>query len=546
MKIEKTAEAIKKEFTAGQDYKSSIDLYDNYALNEDFYIGNQWRGVDADDIPKIIVNGLGRVVGMQIAKIATNDWTIQFTDFESSPENDAVAKMVAEQVDNVVERLNLKAKAKTALRNECVDGDACIFLDFDADADSGMNVPGMVTAEILENINVYFGNPYSRDVQSQPWIIVHQRRFLGDVQDEARKNKVKEEDVLSIKPDEDSNQMESNPSSLVSVFVKFWKENKTVHRMKTVNELVLEKEVDTGLKLYPITWSSWEIKKSSMHGQAMLTGLIDNQIAVNKGWSGIIYQGLKNGFAVPIVDTTRVKDWDGTLGRIIETRCGAGNVKDAVSYLEAAPLPMSIVNAVDMLMSSTRESMGSSDASTGNVRPDNAAAIIALQQADEHPLDLKRQAYHDMVEDMCRIIADIIRACYGKRKVMMDTEVIENDGKKTVEKRLREFDFSKLEDLQMRMKVDVGVASLYSEQLQVQTFLNMLNAGMLNDPATLAVYLKVMPEKYILGRSYLEDYLKTYLQKLMEQNQPQQINPTPTPIENQGEQALIDNNPAQP
>ena len=513
MKITKDPGEIRKEFAAGQQYKEAIGLYENYARNEDFYVGNQWRGVDADDMDKPVINFLRRVVSMRISKVSSEDWTVRFLAFMADKHTEAISDMLSDQVDQVIERLGLKAKARTAQRNECVDGDACMYFDFDADAESGMNVPGMVTAELLENINVFFGNRYSRDVQSQPYIILQKRMFLDDVRDEARENGMSEDDVLSIKNDSDEHQLEADdPSDLVTVLIKLWKENGTVHAMKVVNELVLRKEWDTGYKLYPIAWSSWEILKSSYHGQAMLTGLLANQIAMNKAWAGVVWQILKTGFSQPVVDRTRIPDWNGEPGQMIEARGNVADVRNAVMYLEAAPVPVSVINAMDSLMSTTRDCMGASDATLGDVRPDNASAIIALQQADEQPLELAKQNYHDFVEDMCRIIADIIRARYGKRQVLMNqpNESGEMDRVPT------EFDFSTLDSLQMSMRVDVGASSMYSEQLQVQTLSNLLTSGILDDPAKLAVFLEAMPEKYIPAKAKLQKYSEELLKQTLQ------------------------------
>lgn len=520
MKILKDAESIYKEFSAGQQYKEAIGVYENYERNENFYVGNQWIGVDANDLDKPQLNFLQRVVSMRIAKVSSTDWGVRFKAFVNDEKNDAISRMLSDQVDQVIERLNLKAMARTAQRNEAVDGDACVYFDFDADAESGMNVPGMLTAELLENINVYFGNRYSRDVQKQPYIILHQRRFLDDVKDEARENGIKEEYVESIVGDSDEHQMEQDsPSDLVSVFIKLWKENGTVHAIKSVKDLIIREEWDTGYKLYPLTWSSAEIVKASYHGQAVLTGLIPNQIAMNKSWAGIIWQILKTGFSQPVVDRNRIRDWDGSPGTIIETYGGTGSVSDAVMYLEAAPVPVSVISAMEGLMSTTRDCMGASDATMGDVNPNNASAIIALQQADEQPLELRKQAYHDFVEDMCRIIADIMRARYGKREVMMDTIVEGENGQQESKTELQEFDFSTLDELQMTMRVDVGASSLYSEQLQVQTASNLFTTGIIDDPAKLAIYLKIMPEKYIPNRQILNQYCEDLLKNTMESMQ---------------------------
>lgn len=514
MKISKDPGAIRREFAAGQQYKDAIGLYETYEQNEAFYVGDQWRGVDADDMPKPVLNFLQRVVSMRIAKVGSQDWGVRFKSFNNNAENDAISRMLSDQVDQVIERIGLKAIARTAQRNENVDGDACVYFDFDPDAESGMSVPGAVTCELLENINVYFGNRYSRDVQSQPYIILHQRRFLDDVKDEARENGMKDEDVDSIKSDSDEHQMEQDsPSDLATVLIKLWKEKGTVHAIKIVNDVVLRKEWDTGYKLYPIAWTSCEIVKSSYHGRAMLTGLIPNQIAMNKSWAGIIWQIVRTGFSLPVVDGSRIPNWDGSPGQLIKTTGGVGSVRDAVMYLEPAPVPMSVINAMGNLMSTTRDCMGASDATMGDVNPDNASAIIALQQADEQPLELRKQAYHDFVEDMCRIIADIIRARYGKRKVMMSTPTTDQYGQQQNEMQEQEFDFSTLDELQMSMRVDVGASSLYSEQLQVQTASNLFTTGIIDDPAKLAIYLKIMPEKYIPAKQTLEQYCEELMKQ---------------------------------
>jgi len=520
MRVRKDPESIQREFAAGQQYKEAIGLYETYAVNEDMYIGNQWRGVDADDLDKPVINILRRVVSMHIAKVVSTDWGVRFKAFEDTPENDNISRMLSDQVDQVVERLGLKAMARTAQRDECVDGDACLWLGFDADAPSGMSVPGMITCESLQNINVYFGNRYSRDVQTQPYIILHKRCFLEDVKDEARENGMPEDQVESIKPDSDDHQMEEDsPSDLVSVLIKLWKEKGSVHCMKVVNEMVLRKEWDTGLHLYPITWSSWEIKKSSYHGQAMLTGLIPNQVSMNKAWAGIIWQILKTGFSQPVIDTNRIKDWDGSPGQMIKATGAVQNVRDAVMYLEAAPVPVSVINAMDSLMSTTRDCMGASEATMGDVNPDNASAIIALQQADEQPLELRKQAFHDFVESLCRIIADIMRARYGTRRVMMNVTTVDEMGQEQTKMQPVEFDFSSLDELQMTMRVDVGASSLYSEQLQVQTISNLFTTGIIKDPALLAIYLKIMPEKYIPNRQTLQQYCETLLKNTLQAQQ---------------------------
>ena len=89
-------------------------------------------------------------------------------------------------------------------------------------------------------------------------------------------------------------------------------------------------------------------------------------------------------------------------------------------------------------------------------------------------------------------------------------------GNAETEKQLTEFDFSTLDELQMTMRVEVGASSLYSEQLQVQTASNLFTTGIIDDPAKLAIYLKIMPEKYIPSVQTLTQYCESLLKETMQ------------------------------
>lgn len=528
MTILKAPEEIFREFEAGKNYKAGIGLFENYERNEAFYIGDQWAGVDAPNMPKPVLNYVRRVVSMSVAKITTEGWGVSVEPNEPDPEREGVAKMLVGQIEKAIEYLGLKPMTRTAERNRCVDGDGCIYFDFDPDAESGADTPGAITAELVENINVYFGNRYDRRVQNQPYIILQMRRYIGDVKDEARENGVDEDDIDGIRPDEDEHQGEHSPDSQVTVLLKLWKEGGTVKAVKVVNGLTIRKEWDTGLKLYPLAWYSWELVKGSYHGRAMLTGLLPNQIAINKTWAAILYQIQKTGFASTIIDRDSIPKWDGTPGKLIEVRGSIAAARDKVGYLEPAPIPSTVISAMDSLASATRDTMGASDATMGNVNPDNASAIIALQQQDEQPLELSKQGYHDFVEDCVRIIADQMRAGYGKRTVQIETK-----GKGGTKNTTRKpFDFGSLGDLQMAMKVTIGASSLWSEQMTVQLVNNLFASSVMQDPAMLALYCKVMPDKYLPGKTVIEDYAKNLLQQSVQQEpmgtptEETRINPT--------------------
>jgi hypothetical protein len=61
-KREQTPERIWMEYERDVDFKSRINLYDNVANNENFYIGKQWEGVQSNGLPTSTFNFIRRIV----------------------------------------------------------------------------------------------------------------------------------------------------------------------------------------------------------------------------------------------------------------------------------------------------------------------------------------------------------------------------------------------------------------------------------------------------------------------------------------------------
>ena len=53
---------VMKRYEAGFSFNQQIGLYDTVKINEDFFIGNQWEGVEANGLPTPTFNFLKQVV----------------------------------------------------------------------------------------------------------------------------------------------------------------------------------------------------------------------------------------------------------------------------------------------------------------------------------------------------------------------------------------------------------------------------------------------------------------------------------------------------
>lgn len=504
--------SVYKELERGRGYKSAIDLYATVDRNEAFYIGDQWRGVDAPDVDKPIINVLQRVVSMFIAKVASDDFAANFAPFHEDEMTASVTKMLSAEVDRVVELCELKRLNKICVRDCAVDGDCCLYTYWDADAPTGQDVRGAIKAEVLPNINVYFGNPYNGDPQAQPYILIARRLPVDEVRERAEDNGVGADEVMRIRPDEDGNQGEAGSENrLVTLICKLWRDGDTIKALECTEDVLVRKPYDTLLTRYPVAWMSWEKVRSSYHGRASLTGLISNQIIVNKMLAGLTYQAKKTSFAKVVYDGTRLpKGYKESPGQAIEVTGGVQSIRDTIMYLEGAPINQSAVDLTGTLIQLTRDNMGASDATMGDVNPDNASAIIALQQQDALPLQLHQQEFYSFVEQQMRNIVDMMRAFYGTRTVQIEVPAVDQMAMEQTE---MPYDFAQLTDENMRIRVDVGASSYWSEQMQVQTLNNIFTSGIMNDAAAFSLFLEVMPDKYIPKKAKLQAYAESLLQQ---------------------------------
>ena len=407
-------------YEKGRDWKSNIDLYETVEENERFYVGDQWHGLNAPNIIKPVLNHLKRVVSMLVAKIAADDIAAKITPFLTDEASEQTAKMISHEVDMVMELLNIKQMAKRGVRNAAVDGDGCVYTYWDADAPTGQDSKGMVAAELIENINVYFANPHTVDVQGQRFIIIARRLPVEDVRERAESNGVKKLDIDDIKPDDDSHQGEENDNGLCTLLTVLFRKGDTIHAVETTEKVIVRREWDTELHRYPVAWLPWEIQRSRMHGRAAITDMIPNQIAINKVYAGLIRVMERMGFPIMLLNRDYMKGFNGMPGSILEISGAPMDVRQFAAYLEGAPINPNITAITDNLINQTRDTMGTNDATTGDVRPDNASAIIALQTADTVPLELIRQNYNGFIEDIVRNIVDMMSANYGIRMVEQD------------------------------------------------------------------------------------------------------------------------------
>ena len=514
MRQEITPESVWNEYEKACQFKAGLNLYDTVRANENFYIGKQWEGVQANGLPTPVFNFIKRIILFVVASTATDNLKMSASPLSSTgvagmEELDRLSQVVNAQFEALFEQNKLGRQTREFMRNAAVDGDACLYSWFDPDAETGQTARGTIRTELLENTRVAFGNPTSRDVQSQPYILITRRELVKEVQEQARQEGGGGDEILSDS-DETSDRFDAMTDGKVTTITRFWRsrETRTIWAVKTVKDAVVRRAWDTKLKLYPIVWMSWDYVPNCYHGQAAVTGLIPNQIFVNKMFAMTMISLMTTAYPKIVYDKTRIARWDAGVGKAIPVN--GGDVSSVARAIDPAAISPQVSQFIELAISLTKEFMGATDAALGDTRPDNTSAIIALQKASSVPMELTKQNFFQCIEDLGRIWQDQMRVYYGVRYV--DLKPTEHEVQAAAmmgvnlpdEPRPTEFDFSALEQVPLSIKLDVGGSAYWSEIAQMQTLDNLLMNGQIN----VVDYLERVPNGYISNQEELIQTLR--------------------------------------
>ena len=512
-------------------YGADKNYYDVIDTNIAFASGDQWRNVVADGLPKPVFNIIKRVKQFKIASLKADNISISIQPMEYRPQtNDLKMQQKVKDTDlanaeikNVLENIKFDAKSRTLLADGFDTGDWCMHFYFDLDEQpfkkTMPNVKGLIKAEIIDSTNVIFGNPNTRQVEKQPYIILVGRDLVSNLKEEAKKNGSK--DIDSIKGDSeteyqmgDNGKVENDAKGYEKALyiIKYYKKDGKIYANKSVRGTYIYKDKDTEFSYYPICFNNWEEVKGSYHGRSETTGIIPNQIAINKMFAMVIYHLMLTAFPTGVYDADRIEGWTNEIGaQIPVTNLNGESIRNVAGYLEPATMSTQIINAIELAMQYTKETLGVGDASLGNVTMNNATAIIAIQKSAAVPLENVKAAFYEFVEDCGKVIIDMMGTKYGIRPVV----VTGPNNERTVEM----FDFSQLKDMWLHVKTDVGNASYFSEVASVQTLDNLLNNGFIE----FVEYLKRIPDEIIPNKQELitsieqQDLYKQALYNLMGQ-----------------------------
>ena len=496
MRDEMTPQKVSKEYEAGLSFNQGIDLYDCVQTNENFFIGKQWEGVKSNGLPTPVFNFLKRVVLFSVANVSTDNLKLHAKRMPSSGQMPAymaelLADILNDQFASIFEFNKMGSCIREFCRNAAVDADGCTYTYWDSGVDTGQPSKGAIRTEVLMNTQVMFGNPNSRDVQSQPYILIERRMLVKDAKRRAEANGSEAYLITADEKESGDPHLDNLGGDKVTVLLRLWRDEDTgtIHGYECTRNAEIRKPWDLGIKLYPITWMNWDYVQDCYHGQAMITGLIPNQIFVNKLFAMSMISLMTLAYPKVVFDKTKVSKWSNRVGAAIAVN---GDVDNVAKIMDPASISPQISQFIDIAIGYTQKFLGASDVALGDTRPDNTSAIIALQRAAATPMELTKQNLLQSIEDLGRIYMEFMSEYYGNRFV----EVPGPNGQGKV---IVPFDFSILKEIPFTVELDVGASSYWSEIASMQTLDNLLMQGKIST----VEYLKRIPAGQITDRETL-------------------------------------------
>lgn len=557
-------------YEQGKSYNNRLspNLYDMVNTNIEFFIGNQWVHLSQTPamqrLPKPVFNIIKRVASLFVASLTSSAASISFDELSyysasavssgagqmeqeggnGEPPEVNAATIATAEVQNLLEKFKMDFRIREALFDGAQTGDYCAHFYWDTDAVpyGGAFGPykGEIRMELVDGINVMFGNPNITDVTRQPYILIVGRDTVENLEAERKANK-KSGDESTIDPDSDFGDMagkggrtelESDAENGKALYVYMYemKESKvggetvrTVHVTKATRSCTIYEDIDTGLSRYPIAWGNWEKQKNQYHGRALVTGIIPNQIFINTMFAMVMRHLQLMGFPKTVFNAEKISHWNNEIGQAIAVRgLAPGEQISQVAYnMQPADMSNQIIMAIDKAVSYTKDCLGATDAQLGNVKPDNTSALMVLQSNAEVPLENTRAGMYEWLEDIGAILLDMMGTYYGTRPMVRDMEfeeIVEGPGgmpqidpmtgllqvTRVTRKTEVLYDFSQFKKLWFNVRVNAGATTYYSEIAMVQTLDNLRRDGTLE----VIDYLERIPDKLIPRKAELVRELK--------------------------------------
>ncbi len=509
----KLADKIKQRFLAGVAYKRQQGFYEKWEEYERFWNAEQWPEVtpDTETLPRPVTNHFASIIERKVSALLTETPEIYFEPKDCDPETtdadeaaDLLTKVAKQQAENLGgndEDVTLEELNEEVARSAALFGTGIWCFTWDNSITGG--IPGVsayvgdIVGQEIDPTNFFPGNPADPMMQTQPWIIVAERRPLQEVKDFYRKYAPDVVDLLQPERSTGDTQVyehekvEQEMVDPVNIIHCWWKETDPETGEKKLNyavecqgHLLCYKEGLYKHGLYQFVAFRWYHRKKSFWGKPESADLISNQKEINRVDAIMLLSGYTTGmphirYKDQFVDARDITNDPGTL---IKDNSPLGSW--AVDYMNPPTMPAYPANMRDRLAAEMKDVSGTHEAWSGKAPSSdlNASAIIALQEAAGIPMRQIQKRFHRALREIGVLWLAFWKEFYTEARLIKIT----GPDNQVSYAWFRGTDYA---DMKFDVKVKAGTASPYSRALLMANLDKMLERRVINQEE----YLEMLP-----------------------------------------------------
>lgn len=478
-----------------------------------FFNGDQWENLILDGISPIQYNFIKPIVNFKVNTITSKLRQVNFqanniedTEFRATAKK--VCDLFNQRAGRVWEKDQMDIKCKRLVRQSAINSESILYITFDEEENDPKN-------EILNKLDVFYGNENEQDIQRQPYILAKKRMTLLEAKELARYYGLSEKKIELLQGDNDTQDEageKDEVNRMITILTRFYFKNGTVHFDKSSRYVDICKEQDMQTSYYPFCHMIWEEKEGSARGEGQVRTLINNQIETNKNALRRLIAVKNTAYPQKVYDGTKIANPEAlnAVGGVIEAKgTGVEDVRKTFAITQPGTMSPDAEKLQVELISTTRELESASDTATGQINPENASgrAILAVQQAAQQPLDDQNLALNTMLEDMARIWMDMWKV--HNRKNGMKLERIDVDprtGEDIVS--VEKVNATTLEKLKTSVRIDITPVGAFDRYAREQSLENLALSQQFMNTSWLKDYVSLLEPDSNMDKSKLEELIK--------------------------------------
>lgn len=512
---------IWRKFELSKDYEDKKQILKRTERNWNFFVGNQWKGLNSfgEELP--VLNFIKTIVQYKISSVAQNAMTAYYSDMELRPELEEIYKNLNLYWRQCWEKSKMNEMCWRMLKSAAIQGDSYFYWH-----DGNTLEP----PQIIPNTSIHFADENIDNIQEQPYIIIEERWSLKEIRALAKENGVPEEQIKMIQADDNTDRQLFNKDEVedkVTVLLYLTKnEDGIVETGRSTETVIVEPleakvnqsgvgEIKGQLTVYPVINYVWEALPNTARGIGEVEVLIPNQLELNKTLARRSMAVKMAAYPRLAYDATAVgnpEDLDKVGAPIAVQGGSAQSINQMIAYLNPANISSDALQLSNDLLQTTKDLAGASDYALGNINPEQASgtAIIAVRDQSQVPLNEQVSRFKQLVEDISLLWVDLW-IVFNSDGITI--EYTDENGQK-VPFTLSQDD---LKDLKPTVMIDVSPDNQWTKLAEQQS----LDALLQLQQITLEEYVECTPDNSSVPKGKLMQVLNK--RKMMEQQQQEQM-----------------------